>query len=107
MSIDKVIVNTLNTSEKLASAKDRKNRLEPVITYFQTGITAIKTLVTIRAMGTSGLRIIQQLAASIGEVEAELALAQRDIAHLEKQQSAEELVVRQNTKKGGRRVSKH
>jgi hypothetical protein len=107
VSIDKVIVNTLNTSERLAAAKDRKNRLGPVISYLQQGITAVKTLVVIRAMGTSGLRVIQQLAVASGEVEAELALAERDIAHLEKQQAIEELVVRQNTKKGGRRVSKH
>lgn len=106
MPIDKVIVNARSTDEKLAAANDRKNRLDPVASYLLNGITAVKTLVTLRVMGTSGLRVIQQLASALGEVEGEAALAARDIAHLEQQQAAEKLVIQQQqTKKGGKRVS--
>lgn len=107
MTIDKVLVSAPSTTEKLAKAKDRKARLDPVVSYLQQGIAAVKTLVTIRAMGDSGLRIVQHLAASYGEVEAELALAERDIAHLEQVLAAEELVIQRQTissSKGGRRV---
>jgi hypothetical protein len=109
VTIDKVIVNTPTTAEKLAAANDRKNRLDPVVSYLLNGISAVKTLVTVRAMGTSGLRVIQQLASALGEVEAELALAQRDITHLEQQRDAEVAILPGTPKprKGGRRVPKH
>ena len=107
MGIDKVIVNTPDTTERLAAAKDRKNRLDPVTSYLLQGIAAVKSLVTVRAMGASGLRVIQHLASALGEVEAELALAQRAVAHLEEQRCAEVAMLPSTPKpkKGGRRVS--
>ena len=105
MSIDKVIVNTPSTTERLNDLNDRWAKIGAALTYFQQGAQCTRTLI-VAGVVSPNARVLMHVNAAISELDAEHTLLHRAIVRTQEQRAAEEAVKKPVRKKGAKRVRK-